>query len=89
MSKEGKTAKEAYKCEMKQQWNKPIIEEGFINLSIIFYFKDKRIRDIDNFNKLIFDAGTGIIWKDDSQIKPLFLDKYIDKDNPRVEIIIK
>jgi crossover junction endodeoxyribonuclease RusA len=87
MTAQGKQKKEEYAWEMKIQYKGKLLEEEF-NLEIDFYFPDKRRRDIDNFNKLIFDAGTEIIWKDDSLIKELKLRKFIDKTNPRVEITL-
>ena len=84
MTKEGKDLKEQYKWEMMAQYRgKPNITEVEIKL----YFGDKRKRDIDNFNKLILDAGTGILWKDDSEITKLTITKHYDKNNPRIELI--
>lgn len=87
MTGEGKAIKEAYQWEMKSQFKrKPITED--ITLVVEFFFKTNTKRDIDNFNKALLDAGTGILWKDDSQIQELILRKFIDKDNPRVELFI-
>lgn len=87
MSKIGKDTKESYQWEIKRQYkDKPTTKD--IAIIIEFYFKDKKRRDIDNFNKLILDAGTGMIWKDDSQIMEMTLRKFIDKKHPRVEIFI-
>ena len=38
------------------------------NVKISFHFEDKRRRDVDDYFKLLIDALTGILWKDDSQI---------------------
>lgn len=85
MTAEGKTLKETYKWEMMAQYKgKPDITEVEIGL----YFGDRRKRDIDNFNKLILDAGTGILWEDDSQITKLTITKHYCKENPRIELII-
>lgn len=87
MSAKGKQIKEGYQWEMKSQYKgKPITSA--IGVVVEFYFKDNRRRDIDNFNKATLDAGTGILWKDDSQIQELTLRKFIDKKNPRVDIFI-
>ncbi|QIM50777.1 RusA family crossover junction endodeoxyribonuclease [Hydrogenophaga crocea] len=34
------------------------------------------------------DAGTGLLWEDDSQIVELTLRKDYDKTNPRIELIV-
>lgn len=88
MTIDGKAKKEEYQWMMKNQWkNKPTKEE--LILEVELYFQDKRKRDIDNYQKLWMDAGTGIIWEDDSQIIELHLYKYIDRNNPRITIKIK
>ena len=87
MSALGKTTKEAYQWEIKSQYkNKPTDKD--ISVIIEFYFKDKLRRDLDNFNKLVLDSGTGLLWKDDSQIYELVLRKFTDKKKPRVELFI-
>ncbi len=84
MTAEGKAIKEAYKWEMKAQ--KAKIHLGDLEVGIKLYFDDKRKRDVDNFNKLVLDAGTDILWEDDSQIMKLIIEKFYDKENPRIEI---
>ena len=59
-----------------------------LTVSIKYYFGDKRVRDIDNFSKVIFDSFSGIVWKDDRQITKLILEKFYDKENPRTEVEI-
>jgi len=88
MDKTGKEIKARYIQEVKDQWKEEIIT-GDVFLEIDFYFGDKRIRDIDNFNKLVLDALTKIVYEDDKQIQELLLRKHYDKENPRVEILIK
>ncbi len=83
MSKIGKDLKEDYQCQLKSQWKgKPLT--GDVNLHIGLFFGDKARRDIDNFNKLVLDACTGIVWEDDSQIQSLLIVKNYDKKNPRI-----
>lgn len=77
MTKDGSNAKEAYQWEIKSQYkDKPILAP--ISVIIELHFKDKIKRDIDNFNKLLLDAGSGMIWKDDSQIHELVIRKFVD-----------
>jgi len=87
MTAEGTALKEQYFWEVKSQWRKKVITSP-VTIEVTLYFGDKRKRDIDNFNKLILDAMSGVVWKDDSQITEMKTSKRYDKDKPRVEIII-
>jgi hypothetical protein len=51
--------------------------QGDIVVSITLYFDTKRA-DLDNFNKLLLDALTGIAYDDDSQIAELHLMRAYD-----------
>lgn len=85
MTPEGKAIKQAYQWEAKSQW-KAQPHTGELAVIITFYFATKRRRDLDNQNKLILDALTGIVWEDDSQICDLHLLRHYDKTNPRIEV---
>lgn len=85
MTREGKAIKQTYQWEAKSQWKKEPIK-GDIEVRINFFFETKRRRDLDNQNKLILDALTGIVWEDDSQIAHLCLIRNYDKNNPRIEL---
>ncbi len=39
----------------------------------MLYPPDQRSRDIDNYNKALFDALTGV-WEDDSQVKRMLVE---------------
>lgn len=87
MTEEGKNCKETYQWEIKSQYKgKP--REGDISVIICLYFKDKKKRDVDNFNKLILDACSGILWEDDSQIQELIIKKEVVPHNSGVLIMI-
>lgn len=87
MSEEGKTTKEAYQWEIKSQYHdKPV--KDFISVVIELYFATDRKRDVDNFNKLILDAASGLLYEDDSQIQELIVRKFVDAKNPRVQLFI-
>mgnify|MGYP003149638683 CR=1 FL=1 len=88
MTEEGKAIKEAYQWEAKTQWNRPTFD-GNLEVKIKLFFKTNRKHDIDNYNKLVLDAMNGIVYRDDSQINKLTIEKYKDKEDPRIEIYIK
>lgn len=87
MSKDGKDLKSSYILQVKNQWKQSIIT-GDVEIEISLFFPDMRRRDIDNWHKLLLDSMTGICYYDDSQIIKMTTTKKIDKNNPRVEIII-
>jgi len=87
MTHKGRNLKESYQWEAKSQWKKePTSDE--IALNVILYFGDKKVRDIDNYNKILLDALTGIVWEDDSQISEMHTFREYDKKNPRIEVLI-
>ena len=85
MTTKGKTRKEAYQWEARQQWKKQPIK-GDVEVIVRLYFGTKRKCDWDNFHKISQDALTGIVWVDDSQIQRATVEKYYDKQNPRTVI---
>lgn len=87
MKKEAKTLKEQYQWEVKKQWKrKPLT--GDVEIQVHLFFKDKRRRDWDNWHKLSQDALEGIVYEDDCQIQEATVRKFIDRENPRIEIEI-
>ena len=88
MSHEGKQKKEGYQWQAKTQYKGEVLACP-LSLEIILYFGDTRKRDIDNFNKLVFDSLAGIVFVDDEQIQEMTIRKDIDKLDPRIEVIIK
>jgi crossover junction endodeoxyribonuclease RusA len=57
-----------------------------VALSITFYFKTKRRRDLNNQNKLVLDALSGIVYGDDAQVAALHLMRRYDAARPRIEV---
>lgn len=47
-----------------------------------------RVADIDNLAKIWLDAGNGVTWKDDAQVKALVATVITDRERPRVECSI-
>lgn len=88
MAKAGKKLKEQYQADARMQYEGEMIL-GDCELEITLFFKDKRRRDIDNFNKLVLDSLEGVVYEDDKQIQRLTIIKNYSKENPRIEIIIK
>ena len=88
MTSKARVLKEDYMWQAKQQFKgKPLKENLEINIKI---YKDRKIKyDWDNFHKLSMDSLTGIVWEDDSQIQKATVEKFYDKENPRIELHIK
>lgn len=58
-------------------------------VEITLYPPDKRCRDIDNYNKALFDALTHAgVWEDDSQVKRMLVEWGPVVPNGKVEIMI-
>lgn len=87
MTPAGRALKTQYQWEAKSQW-RGAPHESDVNVSITLYFGTKRRADLDNFNKLILDALTGIAYNDDSQICNLHIGRAFDKEAPRAEVAI-
>jgi len=85
MTPKGKALKEDYYYQLKKQYKgNPRTDD--IDLRVELFFGDKRIRDIDNYNKILLDACTGVLWEDDKQIQSLLIIKNYDPKNPRIEL---
>lgn len=87
MSKLGKELKESYRWQAKSQFKQPILR-GNLEVEAKIYLGSKRKADIDNFNKILYDSLTGIIWEDDSQIIKATTWKLYSKEDPRIELDI-
>ncbi len=55
-------------------------------VTLQFYSKDNRRRDVDNLVKLVLDAANGIIWRDDTQVTELHAYHVKGVAYPRTEI---
>lgn len=86
MTTKGRELKTDYYYQLKNQFKEEKREDD-IHLKVKLFFGDKRIRDIDNYNKILLDACTGILWNDDKQIQSIFIEKSYDKGNPRIELV--
>ena len=87
-SKRGKIFENLACGELKKQFRyKPLASS--LKIHIRLYFKDKRKRDIDNYNKAILDSMTKIIYEDDSQIEELNVKKLVGCGFDKVEIEVE
>lgn len=87
MTKQGKELKELYRLEAKNQYKGKVIV-GDCYVEIMLFFRDRRERDVDNYNKLLLDSLEGIAYENDKQVKKLTVEKEISVDDPRIEIKI-
>ena len=60
--------------------------EKDLEAHIKIYYSSRR-PDLDA--SLVLDALEGVWYKNDRQFKRLFLEKFLDKNNPRVEVFIR
>lgn len=58
------------------------------SVSVIINFYLKRDRDLLGSDKLLMDALQGIVYVNDKQITHAELNKFVDKENPRVELTV-
>ena len=63
--------------------------KGKIEMTIIYYFKDNRCRDIDNYQKVLIDCMKDILFEDDKMIYKLNLEKYIGCNFNKIIVDIK
>lgn len=85
LSKKYREAKNDLKEEVAVQYDGELLEEDLC-LNVLFYFGDRRRRDIDAYLKIIMDSMEGIVYKDDVQVNELHVFKVVDTDNPRTEV---
>ena len=88
MTPKAKTLKNSYIQQVKEQWKKKPLENT-LELGIKLYFNDRRQRDWDNYHKLSMDALNHNVWLDDVQILKATVEKFYDKENPRIEILLE
>ena len=88
MKKDAKELKADYIQQIMEQYKGEILE-GSLEMDIKLYFNDKRRRDFDNYHKISIDSLSWTVMKDDVQIIKAVIQKYLDRENPRIEFIIK
>jgi crossover junction endodeoxyribonuclease RusA len=87
ITQKAKALKNSYASQLKEQYTgKPL--SGELTIHIKLFFGDKRKRDWDNYHKLSQDSMNKIVFEDDNQISKATVERFYDKDNPRIEIAI-
>lgn len=64
------------------------VRDGIFGMRAIFFRRTRQRTDVDNLLKTCHDAGTGVIWKDDSQVVETFGRIFFESDDPRVVLLI-
>lgn len=86
LTKDARTRKEAIAWEARGQVvGDPL--DGPLHVSVKFFYRDKRNHDLDNIKGLL-DSMTSIVWYDDGQITRLELEKFVDTQDPRIEVTV-
>ena len=61
---------------------------GSVQIQLKYFLGSRRTKDLTNLPKSTCDALSGVVYDDDSMIVRATMVKYLDKENPRVEIIV-
>jgi Holliday junction resolvase RusA-like endonuclease len=52
-------------------------------------YRPQKRGDLDNTLKILVDSMKGIIYHDDEQVTVIHAERYDDKKNPRVDLLIE
>jgi crossover junction endodeoxyribonuclease RusA len=83
VSSEARAYKERVASLVRSRGMVPIT--GEVELKIDLYRPQKR-GDVDNFLKVTIDALKGVAFVDDSQVQRIDIQRFDDKENPRVVV---
>ena len=84
----GKRYREAIEREVREQ-NGRLHLSGRLDVSIMFFAPDNRIRDLDNYVKPMFDALTKAgVWDDDRQIDYFEMQRMYKDDTGSGKIVM-
>jgi len=72
--------------DIKKQIGKKLFLEGDLKATFNIYYPSKR-NDLDE--SLVMDGLEGLLYKNDRQIKKKIVEKFWDKEKPRVEFEIE
>jgi crossover junction endodeoxyribonuclease RusA len=85
LSEEGRQFKRHMAAHIEKMSGIRLIK-GPVNMSVVFSFKDRRRRDVDNYAKATLDCLTGVLYDDDSQITELHLYKVLGCEKEGIHI---
>lgn len=87
--KETKQAEDDIAWAIKSQHRGLMVDgDSKFGVRMVFYTKSFQRRDIDNMAKLIFDACTGLVWADDTQVWEMHARLFRKDAEPRTELLI-
>jgi Holliday junction resolvase RusA-like endonuclease len=87
LTPEGRSIKLAYAAQARRQYRGAVLTEP-LRVDMHVYFPTRNRSDLDNVIKGIWDSLTGILWKDDRQVRELHAYKRCDPENPRAELLV-
>jgi Holliday junction resolvase RusA-like endonuclease len=58
-------------------------------VELLVHFPDGRARDLDNVCKAVLDGCNRVLWKDDKQVTRLVLERFVDREAPRTEVLVR
>lgn len=64
------------------------LEDRVFGVRAFFFRRTRQRADPDNLLKTVLDAGTKVIWPDDSQVVEVFARIWRESKEPRVEVLI-
>ena len=78
---------QAYKQEIKYLLSQAVPMKGLVAVNFSVY-RPRMKGDLDNYNKIMFDALQGLVYENDNQIVEIHSFRKDDKHNPRVELLV-
>ena len=67
----------------------PVFPDGAVRIVVTLYMPNEHRRDVLNYAKLICDAMSSRVYRDDSQIHDAHFLRMVDVDRPRADITIQ
>ena len=68
-----------------REWSK----KGRFTVEVTMYFPDLHRRDIANVLKAVLDGMQGVLYEDDSQVVIAGAIKWLDREKPRTEVVVR